>query len=281
MDLWLPNYEHRPVAGAGLSVGPGAPKVGAHTTETGPGSFDALERHWRNNWGSGLPHFLQEGGRIVQFLPLNVGAYTAKNRPGGADINRSGPLIQIETISRAADGWDDETYEAFGRWLADLRTAGVDFDIGQHPRFYGPNEGIVLAVESSPIRLTGEQFDRFNGWLGHQHLPENDHWDPGGIDGDRIEAIARAHLGGTPTTPTPTPPESEEDDDMLKAPRPSWVAPNKGRFGLNPNGRLVHVAGPATSAALDQPNQGHPPELLAPVEVTDETLDTLVAFYNA
>lgn len=193
-DLWLPGYEHRPVRGAGLSVGPGAPKVGSHTTETGPGSFDALERHWRANWGSGLPHFLQEGGRIAQFLPLNVGGYTAMNLPGGADINRSGPLIQIETISRAADGWDDETYEAFGRWLADLKTAGHDFDIGQHPRFYGPNEGIVLATRSSPIRLSAAEFDAFNGWLGHQHLPENDHWDPGGIDGDRIERIARAHL---------------------------------------------------------------------------------------
>jgi hypothetical protein len=78
---------------------------------------------------------------------------------------------------------------------------------------------------------------------------------------------------------TTQPPESEEDDDMLKAPRPSWVAP-KGRYGLNPQGRLVHVSGPAVADELDRPNQGHPPELLAAIEVTDETLDGLLAFYN-
>lgn len=92
------------------------------------------------------------------------------------------------------------------------------------------------------------------------------------------------HTGATPA-PIPEsndePKSEEDDDDMLKAPRPSWVAPTKGRFGLNPQGRLVHVAGPATEAVLDQPNQGHPPELLAAIEVTDETMDTLLAFYNA
>jgi hypothetical protein len=212
VNLWLPGYEHRPVPGAGLSVGRGRPKVGSHTTETGPGSFDVLERHWRANWGAGLPHFLQEGARITQFLPLNVGAYTAKNRDGGADINRSGPMIQIETIAYAAQGWNDATYEAFGRWLADLQTAGVDFDINEHPRFYGPNEGIVLAREDSPIRLSAGEFEAFNGWLGHQHFPENDHWDPGGIDADRIVRIARAHLDA-PTDPVADP----EDDETMPA----------------------------------------------------------------
>lgn len=209
MKLLLPGYEHQIVQGAGLSVGPGAPKVGVHTTETKPGSIDPLIRHWRNNWGSGLPHFVQEGNRVVQLLPLNVGAYTAKNRPGGADINRSGPMVQIEVVSFSAEGWDDVTYETFGKWLADVQTAGHDFDIGSYPRFYGPNEGVVLAREDSPIRFTARQFDEFNGWLGHQHFPENDHWDPGGIDPIRIERIARYHLAGT--QPIPDIPEPEED----------------------------------------------------------------------
>jgi hypothetical protein len=214
MDLWLPGYEHQPVHGAGLSVGPGKPKVGSHTTETGPGSLQTLINHWHNHWGSGLPHFAHEGRRIVQLLPLNVGAYTAQNRPGGADINRSGPMIQIETVARAADGWDEDTYETFGRWLADLKTAGHDFDIGQHPRFYGANEGIVLARESSPIRFTAQQFDAFNGWLGHQHFPENDHWDPGGIDAIRIERIARARLAQT-TNPGGDEPLTPEDRKFI------------------------------------------------------------------
>jgi hypothetical protein len=31
-------------------------------------------------------------------------------------------------------------------------------------------------------RLSGQQWLDFSGWLGHQHAPENDHWDPGAID---------------------------------------------------------------------------------------------------
>lgn len=197
-DLWLPGYEHQPIPGAGLNAGPGAPKVGTHTTETGRGSLQPLINHWRVNWGSGLPHFIQEARRIVQLLPINVGAYTAMNLPGGADINRSGPMVQIEVVSRSADGWDDDTYETFGRWLADLVRAGHNFDVELHPRFYGAGDGIVLAVVSSPIRFTAAQFDGFNGWLGHQHFPENDHWDPGRIDADRIVRIALRHLGQDP-----------------------------------------------------------------------------------
>jgi hypothetical protein len=212
MDLWLPGYEHQPVYGAGLSAGPGAPKVGAHTTETGPGSLQPLINHWRVNWGSGLPHFIQEGSRIVQLLAINVGAYTAQNRAGGADINRSGPMVQSEVVSRSADGWDDETYETFGRWLADLKRAGHDFDVELHPRFYGANEGIVLARESSPIRFTAAQFDGFNGWLGHQHFPENDHWDPGRIDADRIVRIANRHLGRDPIPNPDGGPEMNADE---------------------------------------------------------------------
>lgn len=212
MDPWLSGYEHQPVHGAGLNAGPGAPKVGAHTTETGRGSLQPLINHWRVDWGSGLPHCIQEGSRIVQLLPITVGAYTARNDPGGADINRSGPMVQIEVVSRSADGWDDETYETFGRWLADLHRAGHDFDVTLHPRFYGPGEGIVLAVKSSPIRFTAAQFDGFNGWLGHQHFPENDHWDPGGIDADRIVRIALRHLGQDPIPNPEGAPEMNADE---------------------------------------------------------------------
>lgn len=111
--------------------------------------------------------------------------------------------------------------------------------------------------------------------------------DFGGVQTDLNDVVADDWGQWTPTGAyrpaqprNEQPPESEEDDDMLKAPRPSWVAPTKGRFGLNPQGKLVHVAGPAVADELDRPNQGHPPELLTALEVTDETLDGLLAFYN-
>jgi hypothetical protein len=280
--MLLPGYEHDIEKGAGLSVGAGRPKVVLHTTESPRGSYAAVRNLWRGpaNWGKGLPHFLADGARYVQLLPLNVGAYTLENSPGGADTNRSGPAIQVEICGRAAEGFNDLEYEALGRWLADLVKAGVDLDLAQHPTFYGLDAGFTLASYNARQRLSADAYNAFNGFLGHQHVPENAHWDPGKLDAARVERLARKHLGaGGNSAPIPEPPD-EEDDDM-KAPRPSFLAPTKGRWGVNAAGKLVHIAGPATEKALDTPNQGNPPELQPAIGVTDETLDTLISFYNS
>ena len=206
VTAWLPGYERADMGGAGLNVGPGAPKVVLHTTETPQGTANQLINHWRANWGAGLPHFIIDGARVVQLLPLTVGAYTLENAPGGADTNRSGPAIQAEICGYADKDWDDATYTAVGNLLGDIKRAGHDFDLGNHPKWYGANEGIVLASYSSPVRMTAAQYDAFNGWCAHQHVPENAHWDCGRKDTDRLERIARARYGGAPATSTPPTP---------------------------------------------------------------------------
>jgi hypothetical protein len=196
MDRWLPGYEHDPEPGAGLDRSPGAPKVVIHTTESGPGSLARVRGTWRgqSNWGRGLPHFIAEGDRYVQLLPLDVGAYTLENKPGGADTNRCGPAIQVEIVGFARDGFTDVEYDALGRWLAELVKAGVPLDLGQHPRFYGEDAGFTLASYDARQRMGHDEYHDFAGFCGHQHVPENAHWDPGHLDGDRVERIARAHL---------------------------------------------------------------------------------------
>ena len=208
MDLWLPGYEHQPEAGAGLGVTSGAPKVVIHTTESGPGSLQRVRDSWRGpaNWGKGLPHFIAEGARYVQLLPLNVGAYTLENKAGGTDTNRCGPAIQVEIVGYARDQFDDVEYDALGRWLADLVKAGVPLDLSQHPTFHGEGAGWILASYTARQRLTAQQYHDHAGFIGHQHCPENAHWDPGALDADRVERIARSYLD-TDTDPT-------EDDDM-------------------------------------------------------------------
>lgn len=207
-DLWLPGYEHDPEPGAGLSVSAGRPKVVLHTTESPRGSFEQVRNLWRGsaNWGRGLPHFLADGPRIVQLLPLNVGAYTLENAPGGADTNRSGPAIQVERCRYAADEMTDEEYRADGKWLADLVRAGVDLDLSQHPRFLGQGDG-MLATYGAAQRMSAAEYEAFNGFCGHQHVPENAHWDPGRIDGDRLELVARTNLGVTSPVTSPIPEE--------------------------------------------------------------------------
>ena len=220
MGNYLEGYEQQVVWGAGLSVSAGNKKVVLHTTETGPNSLQALINYWRTNWGAGLPHFIIEGSRVVQLLPLDVGAYTLENAPGGADTNRSGPAVQVEVVSRAQNDWDDETYESVGKWLADLIKAGHVFDIENTPRWYGANEGVILASYNSPIRFGAQAYMDHDGWMAHQHTPENAHWDCGWKDTERIKRIARSHLGTTPVDPST--PSTGDDEQMISDEAKAW-----------------------------------------------------------
>lgn len=198
MVQWLEGYVHDPEPGAGHSPVAGNRKVILHTTETGPGSFNAVRNSWRGsqNWGKGLPHFLMEGRRIEQLLPLDTCAYTSKN--GGIDANKAGTPIQIEIVHYAADPFNDVEYDVIGKWLADMMEQGIDLDLNQCPPFYGPNDGIVLATPDSPVRdIIANQWGSYANWNGiggHQHLEGNDHWDPGDLDIERVCNIVKNYL---------------------------------------------------------------------------------------
>lgn len=195
MDAWLPGYERTDTCGAGLNWTPGtAWKVGLHSTETG-GDAVGLIPHWCQNPGAGRPHFLAlNPGRIVQMLPLTVGAYTAQNPSGGVDTNRS-HLIQIEVCAYAIKrgdpnrpDWRPEWYEALARWLADLVAAGVPLDLVTE-----------LTFGDRWVGFSGD-YDAFGGVMGHQHIPEQPdrHWDPGELDIHRLLARARGILNPPP-----------------------------------------------------------------------------------
>lgn len=57
--------------------------------------------------------------------------------------------------------------------------------------------GVVPAsYGASPARMTFDQWTKFTGWCGHQHVPENVHGDPGSMNFLRVIDIAK----GTPST---------------------------------------------------------------------------------
>lgn len=74
-----------------------------------------------------------------------------------------------------------------------------------YPESYGPTR----------VRMTPQQFARFEGVCGHQHVPENDHGDPGLFPIGRYLAFA-----------FPAAPSVPEEDDMKitdKVPLTPWV----------------------------------------------------------
>lgn len=156
----------------------GHPKICWHTTEgTSIAGAEAAYRSYPPHIG------YDPRSRVLrQYVRLDRHSYALR---GGESDDEY--VIQIELVGRAAEtaGWPDEWYQNIGVDLvAPLRRlVGVP---DQHLRFYGPNEGIVLASPYSPIRLSDAAFRAFSGHLGHQHVPAPDaHWDPGGFRIDK------------------------------------------------------------------------------------------------
>ncbi len=218
MNAWMPGAS-RAQDFSGIYSGVAmTPRVGViHTTEgTGwPG--------YRG--GADAPHFTVRGGEIRQHFPVNRSARALVNAPGGVETNTAG-AVQIEIVGTCdprfkarhpsallvpdanADDlagflrvvawlekeWGIPRRDAARAWLAygvDPRRPGVT------PASYG----------ASPARMSGAEWLAARGWVGHQHVPENSHGDPGNFP---IRLL-------TGSTPTPITPESEEDDDMATA----------------------------------------------------------------
>ncbi len=140
------------------------------------------------------PHFtlcLENGApKVYQHFPLSVASRALENLTGeklrerlphGQDVqtNRAN-AIQIEIC-----WWADKIatlpapmfalLKQWMRWVE--RETGVQRlapDV-----FYGSNGGYGYTARS---RMDAAQWYAFNGWCGHQHVPENSHWDPGPID---------------------------------------------------------------------------------------------------
>mgnify|MGYP000178987069 CR=1 FL=1 len=175
-------------------------------TDLGPdgGPYDEIKHPkicWHTTEGSSLagaeaafkaypPHLGYDPRTRIKRQYVSLDRHSYALRGGESDDEY---VIQIEVVGRAAEtgGWPAEWYRNIGLDLIrPLRNLLRIPD--RHLRFYGPNEGIVLATATSPIRLSNEAFRAFTGHLGHQHVPAPDsHWDPGGFRID--EAIDYSH----------------------------------------------------------------------------------------
>lgn len=142
---------------------------------------------WHTTEGTGLPtyngsnpHFTIDprAGDLYQHQSVAGGARALKNLPGGVETNALG-AIQVEIIGSAASmhAIDEEAIghlAELARWIEEhcgvARESNVQFV---------PNA-------SGSSRLSGAEWTNAKGHLGHQHVPENDHWDPGGLPIARI-----------------------------------------------------------------------------------------------
>ena len=176
---WLPGYVHVPLGKAGGSYDrTNNPKLVWHTTEGGSlagaeTAFYSYPPHLGVDPDAGMKH---------QYIDLDRHAYSM----GNSDAEDS-YAIQVEVVGYAAEThtWSDRRLQ----WLAEHVVVPVQQAVGVPDTwtdFYGEGSGFVLASPSSPIRLSMAEWDGFTGHVGHQHVPGDDHWDPGALPIDRI-----------------------------------------------------------------------------------------------
>ena len=162
-----------------------------------------------------------KGIDVRRHMSYDRNAKALVNAAGGVQTNKRG-VIQFELVGtcdpkyRGNKSWffwpdaDDTVLRALADYLRPIAAKygipAVAPKFLPYPSSYGNKQG---------QRFTFAQWNTFNGFCGHQHVPENDHGDPG--------AFPIAKLLGFITN-TSTPPTSEEDDMFTDADRATLEA---------------------------------------------------------
>jgi hypothetical protein len=139
-----------------------------------------------------------KGIAVRRHIPLGQYAKALMNLPGGVETNRRG-VLQYELKGtcdpkhRGDRSWyywpdaDDTVLRALADELRpDLTLYGIPFSAPAflpYPSSYGSRGG---------QRMSGAEWNTFNGICGHQHVPENDHGDPGAFPIARLVAFLGA-----------------------------------------------------------------------------------------
>lgn len=156
---------------------------------------------------TGVPNLTNHTVRWYQHFDVDRSSRALRNAAGGVETNQLN-AFQAELVGTcdpaARDKWNREgrsfifwpdapdwalrEVAKLVRWLGDNHKIQIKSSVTwrAYPSSYG----------NSPVRLSGAQWSNYYGWLGHQHVPENDHGDPGNIDFNRIIQFA---LGDAPT----------------------------------------------------------------------------------
>ncbi|GLW71048.1 hypothetical protein Kpho02_33470 [Kitasatospora phosalacinea] len=177
-DLWLPNAERMPATKNGPKYLPLPWRGVLHTTE-GSTIAGALQTFRDTNFWPTLtiePNTL----RVVQHYSLNAGARALSDH---ATAENAARCVQIEIVGFAAQTptWAPEQ-------LAFIRDVIREIEaLVPIPRTSGRTFLDAAGVSSQPgNRMSVDEWRRFSGWCGHQHVPGETHWDPGALDIDTV-----------------------------------------------------------------------------------------------
>jgi len=191
-------------------------KFGGSAMESNVGVMHTTEGRTLPSYGGGgsapnftaLPDFKNKKLKWYQHFDFDVSSRALVNRSGGVDTNTAN-AVQVELVGTC----DERNATTWGG-----AKAGVDYifwpdapdwalaELGKFVAWAHDQHGIPLrstvtwkpykkgqvggSYGANGVRLSGSQWNAYYGWLGHQHVPENDHGDPGDLNFARVLAHA-------------------------------------------------------------------------------------------
>ncbi len=229
MSIWLNGYEK--VVGSTNKTGdtprhPDSPsRIVLHTTE----GLRLYDYPWPPHFTlalTGDPHSLPVGNYTLpghtftykegdevrhQHCDLALSSYALLHRSSDPETNHEGAhCVQVEIVSMAASPphWSDAFYKLVASWLANVVTALPDLlpALDNYPLQWSERGSWGF---DTPYRMSWKSWQEgINGktgvpfLCGHQHVPGNDHWDPGALDIAKLTRLAKELLN--PPIPIPT-----------------------------------------------------------------------------
>lgn len=146
--------------------------------------------------------------RWYQHFDFDVSSRALVNASGGVETNTLN-CVQVELVGTC----DPARQSVWGS-----KVAGADYlywpdapdwalaELAKFVKWAHQEHGVKLASTvtwkpypasygtSNGARLTGPQWQDYYGWLGHQHVPENTHGDPGTLNMTRVLAYAKGTI---------------------------------------------------------------------------------------
>jgi hypothetical protein len=148
-----------------------------HTTESDPGTAQTIATYLVSKGCQSHTVYDPSTGEHIRLLPWSQPAKALRNLPGGVETNNRGDVYQIELVGRAQDvpGYSSTWFAALALYVqrvcAETGTPIVfPCPFVPYPQSYG-----LTAAQ----RMSNDEWLACTGIVGHQHVPESDHGDPG------------------------------------------------------------------------------------------------------
>lgn len=172
------------------------PVLVLHTTESAPGSAKGAASWMQKKKTMSHRVFDPSNGERIQLLDWATPARSLANLAGGVETNRRGAVYQLEIVGKATDiaGYSDAWFAALAAEVIAICT-----ELGVPRRF--PRRFVAYPASyglANTNRMSGPEWLACTGIVGHQHVPESTHGDPG--DANRLIVLVE---GDTPVTATP------------------------------------------------------------------------------